>query len=174
MHLQSLEVRSPSKFWENEYDNSDWMLGTRKWDLLQLSHGPYNKDVYHMTYGSGNNNINKGCTGVKAGRSLMNDAYWNSPVFTRQELMDAAVRQLTDFDKQPLETKFAFCGPDVKGMPHKQLLDSTCERSYEFKAGDEDVFTIPNRRHFIPARTKYDANGPRNDGPIDDSLFIGF
>ena len=134
---------------------------------MNLSHGPFYVDVYWGHDEAGNSNVNDGAVGIKSRTAqLINDSYWINPMYTKQECLVAAKRMISGMEISPLETKSAFIGPDIPGMPHKILLDATCERIYEFLEGTEDVFTIPYREHFKPESTRMDVNGRVFVGPL--------
>ena len=68
------------------------------------------------------------------------------------------LKAIDGFYLSPQNTKFIFIGPDEPGFGHQRLLDSECKRVCTWEK-DTILFSIPNRKHFIPEKTVYDSDG---------------
>ena len=163
--VANLQQERSLQYFNNDFMNTKLILRVSIWNKLKMSHGPFLRDVYSIR-----NNENEGCTKVGLKEKLVDDSFWNFPELTREKIYDAAVKQTTDFETSPLETKFAFCGPDIAGMPHKKLLDSTCDRAMVFEPGTRNIFTVQDGSG--SSNAELDDNGRVFISPLDFGMCI--
>ena len=139
------------------FDNTDWAMIIAERRKLDVMFGPFGVEV---CYDFGKNNVLLGRKVVKDFRSenLSDDAFWIHGPYKVQILIELAEKAIDGFYLSPQNTKFIFIGPDEPGFGHQRLLDSECKRVCTWEKGTV-LFSIPNRKHFIPEKTVYDSDG---------------